>query len=136
VPGSARKTYVVFNAQQCDGLEAFEAPELVDHERLDVAEQLVAGYRLRPATVYGSTEESYSAARDLVRMPELGAFESADAFYCTLFHELVNSTGHESRLGRLEPAHLGTDPYAREELIAEMGAAMLLGAAGLVPRIP
>jgi antirestriction protein ArdC len=67
-------------------------------------------------------------------MPELRAFESAEAYYGTLFHELVHSTGHESRLGRLEPALFGTDSYAREELVAEMGAAMLCGLAGLEPQ--
>jgi antirestriction protein ArdC len=69
-----------------------------------------------------------------MRMPELGVFESADAYYSRLYHGLIHSTGHESRLNRLEPALFGTDPYAREELVPEMGAAMLAGTAGLEPR--
>jgi hypothetical protein len=63
-------------------------------------------------------------------MPEPEAFESMEAYYSTLFHELTHSTGHLSRLNRkeiTEPGHFRTDPYSREELVAEMGAAFLCG---------
>lgn len=128
------RTYTVFNAEQCDDLPQLELVEPTEHERIRGPEAVVSGYRLPPAMVFGSSGASYCPDRDLVRMPELGAFESADAYYSTLFHELTHSTGHKSRLDRLEPALFGTDPYAREELIAEMGAAMLAGTAGLEPR--
>lgn len=63
-------------------------------------------------------------------MPERDSFESSEAYYCTLFHELTHSTGHSSRLSRkevTETTRFGEDPYSREELVAEMGAAFLCG---------
>ncbi len=63
-------------------------------------------------------------------MPEAKVFESAQAYYGTLFHELTHATGHVSRLNRKEitdPIQFGSNPYSREELVAEMGAAFLSG---------
>ena len=51
----------------------------------------------------------------------------------TLLHELCHWTGHESRLDRnLKTGH-GTKDYAAEELVAELGAAMLCGSLGISP---
>jgi antirestriction protein ArdC len=63
-------------------------------------------------------------------------FNSAEEYYSTLFHEIVHSTGHTSRIGREGIEHLntfGSESYSREELIAEMGAAMLSGVTGIAP---
>jgi antirestriction protein ArdC len=65
-------------------------------------------------------------------MPPREQFIGAEEYYSTLFHELIHSTGHESRLNRAEiakPSGFGSDPYAREELVAEMGATFLCGRA-------
>ena len=64
-------------------------------------------------------------------MPDRDRFEVSAEYYCTLFHELTHSTGHESRLNRFESGGFGSDPYAREELVAELGAAFLCGHAGI-----
>jgi antirestriction protein ArdC len=64
-------------------------------------------------------------------------FERAESYYATLFHELVHATGHESRLNRVtltEKAGFGSNPYCKEELIAEMGAAFLCGQAEIAER--
>lgn len=70
-------------------------------------------------------------------MPAMQSFESAESFYSTLFHELTHSTGHASRLARphiMEVAYFGSEDYSREELVAEMGASMLCGVAGIESR--
>lgn len=57
-------------------------------------------------------------------------FESSEGYYSTLFHELTHATGHVSRLNRkevAEPNRFGSEPYSREELVAEMGSAFLCG---------
>ena len=67
-------------------------------------------------------------------MPSRQAFGSAEEYYSTLFHELTHSTGHPSRIGRegIEKLNtFGSESYSKEELIAEMGAAMLAGVAGI-----
>ena len=120
--------FSVFNAEQAEGL-----PELVqefEHQPIERAQQIVDGY-VGPAVLYGGGEASYQPTKDLVRCPELNQFHSVEGFYSTLYHELVHSTGHEKRLKRIETALFGTNPYAREELVAEMGAAMLCGVAGM-----
>jgi antirestriction protein ArdC len=67
-------------------------------------------------------------------MPSRTVFESQAEYYSTLFHELTHSTGHAKRLARDgfdTPQKFGSESYSREELIAEMGRAMLCGVAGI-----
>jgi len=82
----------------------------------------------------GGGRAFYRPSEDLVNIPRPEAFESTEEHYCTLFHELVHSTGHGSRLDRKtikDVAPFGSANYSREELIAEMGAAFLCGSAGI-----
>ena len=123
------RQYAVFNAEQADGLPEYQTE--YEHEPIERAQMIVDGFEGGPGILYGGGEASYSPPKDLVRCPELGQFVKVEGFYSTLYHELVHSTGHEKRLARIEPALFGTDPYAREELVAEMGAAMLCGMAGI-----
>jgi len=70
-------------------------------------------------------------------LPLRERFERAEGYYATVFHELVHSTGHEKRLNRstlMESAGFGSNPYCKEELIAEMGAAFLCGEAEIAER--
>ena len=54
-------------------------------------------------------------------------FKETAEYYSTAFHELTHSTGHESRLNRLDrTAFFGTEAYSKEELIAEIGDAFQL----------
>jgi antirestriction protein ArdC len=76
----------------------------------------------------------YSPSQDVVVMPRAELFESAEAFEQTLAHELVHATGHSTRLARKEvcdPIQFGSDPYAREELVAELGASFLTAELGI-----
>lgn len=78
----------------------------------------------------------YRPSTDTVGIPSRSAFNSAEEYYSTLFHELTHSTGHTSRIGREGIEQLntfGSDSYSKEELVAEMGAAMLCGVTGIVP---
>lgn len=125
------REYVVFNAEQADGLPALEPVNDHEHTPNERAEAIVAGWESGPHIAHGYDGASYSPTTDVVRMPDADAFDSDDDYYTTLFHELTHATGHESRLKRIEPALFGTDPYAREELVAELGASMLAGLAGL-----
>ena len=53
-------------------------------------------------------------------------------FYATLYHEMIHSTGHKSRLNRLEKdAHFGNEVYSKEELVAELGSASIMNMLGL-----
>jgi len=79
----------------------------------------------------------YRPSTDTLGVPARSAFDSAEEFYSTLFHELTHSTGHPSRVGRegiMEHNPFGSEDYSKEELVAEMGAAMLCGVAGIQSR--
>jgi antirestriction protein ArdC len=91
----------------------------------------------RPVIRHGMALASYSPASDVVNMPDHVRFESEDDYHATLFHELVHAVGHESRLNRasiMERNGHGSEPYGKEELIAEMGSAFLCGYAGITDR--
>lgn len=124
------RDYAVFNAEQCDELPQLDLAER-EHTPIEAAELLVLGYGDRPPIHYGGGQASYTPLLDRIDMPKAERFESEAAFYSTQFHELIHSTGHENRLKRLEKTYFGTGPYAQEELVAEMGAAMLCGLSGL-----
>lgn len=129
----------VFNLDQTEGVEApaLPEPELIDFEPIDLCHLIAEGYLIAggPTLEHGDRAAYYRPAADLVRMPDPERFESATAYYGTLFHELVHSTGHEARLNRqgisTHTARFGDPVYSREELVAEMGAAFLCGRAGI-----
>ena len=128
--------YTVFNVAQCEGINAptLDVPER-RHEPVQAAQATVEAMPKRPGIVHGYTGAAYSPRTDIVRMPKPGRFESSEAYYKTLFHELTHSTGHSSRLDRnvdLKLAAFGSSDYSREELVAEMGAAFLCGETGIL----
>jgi len=126
------KIYNVFNQSQIDGLPAkFDAPVVEQNaEERDAAAQAffdAVGF----ATKHGGDLAFYIPSQDYVQMPKFETFESGEAYYATLAHEYVHMTGHESRLDRNLKNSNGTRDYAKEELIAEMGAAFVMGGLGL-----
>jgi antirestriction protein ArdC len=123
--------YVVFNLEQTEGLKALLA--LPPARPIESAEAIIAGMPNPPA-VEQDFRASYVPSKDTVTMPSQTAFTSQAEYYSTLFHELTHSTGHAKRLEREgfdRPQMFGSDSYSREELIAEMGSAMLCGVAGI-----
>jgi antirestriction protein ArdC len=123
--------YTVFNLEQTEGLKALRA--LPPAFPIESAEAIVEGMPNPPAFEQDS-RAAYIPSRDVVTMPSRTAFESQAEYYSTLFHELTHSTGHAKRLAREgfdRPQMFGSESYSREELIAEMGSAMLCGVAGI-----
>lgn len=74
----------------------------------------------------------YSPSRDVINMPPKTSFKSQSGYYATLLHELIHWTGHESRCDRNLKNQSGSKDYAKEELVAEMGAAFLTMQLGVV----
>ena len=128
------RIYHVFNTAQCEGLKTVPAPEEVPFVVTSAAE-IVASMPKPPTIKHGMTEAFYSPTDDCVGMPGRERFDTEDSYHATLFHELVHSTGHESRLKRqsiMEKNGFGSVPYCKEELVAELGSAFLCGHAGIV----
>lgn len=124
------KTYVVFNSAQIDGLPEKPKPApLPESERIARAEAFV---RATGAT-FGEhkTKAGYADEYDVIALPPFGRFKSGAAYYGTAFHELVHWSGAAHRLDRLTGAEKGTQAYAHEELVAEIGAALLCARFGI-----
>src|SRR6266436_4396833 len=129
--------YRVFNVCQTEGIA--EKLGLGESARpvasIEQCEAIVAGMPNRPKFEQ-SDRAWYRPSTDSVGMPARGLFTSPEEYYSTLFHELTHSTGHASRIGREGIEQLntfGSESYSKEELIAEMGAAMLCGVTGISP---
>jgi antirestriction protein ArdC len=90
-----------------------------------------------PELRHGGERAFYRRGDDLVQLPKPEAFSSREHYYSTQFHELAHATGHPSRLNRFEElansGGFGSPSYAREELVAEMTAAMICGVLGIDP---
>jgi antirestriction protein ArdC len=123
--------YTVFNVEQCEGVPYPTATPTVN--AIEECERIVQGMPNRPVMEQDG-RAWYRPSTDTVGMPSRNAFNSAEEYYSTLFHELTHSTGHSKRIGRdgIEKLNtFGSESYSKEELIAEMGAAMLCGVAGI-----
>lgn len=121
--------YTVFNLNQCEGIPAPESPPQAQaHEPLSRCEIILANMPNPPAVEENTVRACYDPNLDKIHLPPRRCFDNAEGFYTTLYHELIHSTGHPSRLNRStvnEASWFGSENYSKEELIAEMGAAFL-----------
>jgi len=130
------KAYTVFNVEQIEGLPAhyYVRPEPVidPAQRIGHAEGFfaAAGADIR----HGGNQAYYSGASDHVQMPVFECFRSPESYYATLAHEMTHWTKHKKRLDRdFGRKRRGDEGYAREELVAELGAAFLCADLALTP---
>ena len=97
-------------------------------ERLAAAEAMLSSW---PVPVrFGGDRACYLPAADRIELPARNAFVSAPGLYATWAHEAIHSSGHSSRLARDLSGGMGDGgdggrAYAREELVAELGAVLL-----------
>jgi len=122
------KGYTVFNVEQIDALPAVyyakAAPRLDPVARIERAERFFAA--LGAAIGHGGNRAFYNVTNDTIQMPPFVSFQDADSYYATLAHECTHWTGSTSRLNRDFGGHrFGSEAYALEELVAELGAAFL-----------
>ena len=126
----------VFHIDQTEGIKpkyANELPNVASHD--EEADRIIADY-LNRSGVKLSHEDGdrayYQPSTDRVVLPLREQFKNTAEYYSTAFHELTHSTGHKSRLNRLNrPAAFGSEDYSKEELVAEIAAATLNNACGL-----
>jgi antirestriction protein ArdC len=117
------RTYHVFNADQVDGFDAPQQPTLPEAERLEIAEQFFHATEAR--IVECGMRAYYDSKADEIHMPPFTLFKKADYFYSTLAHEVIHFSGHPSRCNRQLGNRFGSEFYAAEELVAELGSAFL-----------
>jgi antirestriction protein ArdC len=127
------KHYYVFNAAQIDDLviPAIPEPPKPDFDADSGVMALVDRLGLEQGLHHGGDSAFYSPTRDFISMPAMAAFNSANGYHSTLLHESVHATGHKSRLDRDFSKRFGDESYAFEELVAELGSAMLCAHLGI-----
>jgi antirestriction protein ArdC len=130
------KGYTVFNVEQIDGLPphyyASAAAKLAPEQRIKAADLFFAntGADIR----HGGNHAYYTSQADHVQMPPFEAFTDAQSYCATLAHEMTHWTKHLARLNRdFGRRKFGDEGYAREELVAEIGAAFLCCDLGITP---
>ena len=132
------KGYTVFNVEQVDGLPthyfAQPANPLPLSERIENADRFMTN---TAATIHhGGNRAFYAPARDAIQLPPFEAFKDKESYYATALHELTHWTKPKSRLDRdFSAKRFGDHGYAREELVAELGAAFLCAELGITPEV-
>ena len=133
------KTYRVFNAlHDCEGLEEHLEAIRPDDILPSVPESALADYVEREGIKlqHGGNQAYFAPALDLVKMPHQQSFKSDAHYQSVLAHECVHSTGTKDRLNRkglTENAAFGSETYAFEELVAEIGACITCAHLGIEP---
>lgn len=135
------KHYYVFHIDDTEGIKSKakkDEEKVCTLTPIEMADDAANAYVERNSplklTITSSRMAFYSPAKDEVVVPELSQYDVAEEFYSTLFHELTHSTLPESRCNRRSDganAAFGSQSYSKEELVAEMGAAMSLSYLGI-----
>lgn len=126
--------YRVFNLDQVTGIAKPKRGTLPAFAPIKEAKAIASKYQDQVQVTHGGSRAFYRPSSDSITIPEPETFDSPAEYYSTLFHEFTHSTGHKSRLNRpgiTETHYFGDEIYSKEELIAEMGAAMLCGIVGV-----
>lgn len=123
------RTYSVFNYEQTVGLS--DPMGDMSGLLLPVPEQLIEESGVEIKVVINETPSFYTT-KDYIVVPPIATYEEPEHYYVSVFHELIHWTGAVGRLNRLLPKMTAKDA-AKEELIAEIGAAMLCARCGISP---
>lgn len=126
--------YTVFNVSQVDGYKGATVTEPAGlppagPERVAYVDSYFSAIGID--TRHGGNRAYYMPAIDSVQMPHLAQFKDSTGYYSTLAHEYTHATGHKARLDRNLSGRFGSESYAAEELIAELGAAFTCAMLGL-----
>jgi antirestriction protein ArdC len=123
--------YRVFHLSDTEGIPSKLKP--IENDPIESAEKILREYTEVPI-VHKENSAYYSPKKDFINVPDINQFPQVEEYYCTAFHEIVHSTGHESRLKRFlstDACIFGSQTYSFEELVAELGASMLCGVSGI-----
>lgn len=132
------QTYHVFNVSQTNLKEVrpefwekleqeYSMPKVEkdDQFAFEPVDRMIADNRwICPIKPMFGDSAYFSISKNEIVMPEKRQFKDGESFYSNLFHEMGHSTGAEGQLDRIKPATFGSAEYAREELVAELTAAL------------
>ena len=127
------RAFPLFNAAQIDGYQSPELPATPAQQRVERAEQFFAS--LGADIRHGGNRAYYQPSFDHIQMPAFTAFPDPIDYYSTLAHEATHWTAAETRMARDLSGRVGSESYAAEELVAELGAAFISADLELSPQL-
>lgn len=137
------KYYNVWHINQTTGIESKLTTDATEPEPAVImdaaADAIIEGYLSREEALKfqnnkPSNRAYYSPSEDKVVVPMPEQYDVLAEYYSTTFHELVHSTLKASRCDREaenKDSFFGNHEYSREELVAEIGSAMLCSVSGV-----
>ena len=137
-----RPIYKYSSVFNLDLIEGIDCPHLLDEEQEErefeyiencenVLKIMNEKKRIPPIEYHDLMRAYYSPMEDVIRSCSIQDYISDEEYYSTLFHEIIHSTGHNSRLQRDMTGGKKSKSYAKEELIAEIGACFICGMTGI-----
>lgn len=130
------KRYTVFHVSQCENLTGrLATPADAGVEPLmrdDMAEFYAA---VGATTLHGGNSAFYAPGPDRIQMPKLEQFDAEYHYHSTRLHEITHWTGAKHRLERMKGTRFGDASYAFEELVAELGCALLSSELGVTGQL-
>ncbi|REJ81342.1 MAG: DUF1738 domain-containing protein [Bacteroidetes bacterium] len=128
--------YRVFNVEQCEGIPEDKLSKVDEtiHNDIVSCEDVYEQMPKKPKLQHKGDKAFYNPLLDFINMPAKTQFPKIEDYYSVLFHELIHSTGHLSRLNRkelLNMSEFGSEPYSIEELVAEIGCCFLKTVVGI-----
>ena len=133
------RAYTVFNTEQIEGLPAQPKARhtVIDptSSKIDRADAFITA--TKATIVHKGNRACYIPSVDCIEMPHYRQFidtptsSAAEGYYATLLHELIHWTSPKHRCDRDIGKRFGDNAYAREELVAEIGAAFLCADLGI-----
>lgn len=125
------RTFTVFNTDQIENLpEKYtvknDAP-VIEFINNEAADSLLS----HAVIEHGGQRACFIPSADKIQLPARESFITVSDYYATALHELTHWTGHKSRLARNFDGRFGSNAYAFEELIAELGAAFFCSSTGI-----
>jgi antirestriction protein ArdC len=134
--GFVLKQYFVFNIDQVDWInmgkvkKPIEETETIqENKQIETMEKIKDNYiEMEKITIdYNSSWRCfYRPSSHYIAMVNINQFENSEAYYQTLFHELVHSTGKTLKRKQEKEEYWKGEKYAIEELVAEFGSCFAL----------
>ncbi len=106
-----------------------------DYSFAPIDEMITKQTWICPINPVQGDEAYFSIIKNEIVVPLKGQFKDGESFYSNLFHEMAHSTGHESQLCRIKSSKFGSEDYAKEELVAELTAALTAQHYGMTKNI-
>lgn len=127
------KTFTVFNVEQIDGLTLTDEDSTAGPvSGFDPLPHVEAFFQRTGANITERGQQAFfRPATDEIWLPERHLFADAANFYATGLHEIVHWSGGKSRLNREMKGRFGSEEYAFEELVAELGSAFMMADFGV-----